>query len=114
MSKLYDYNAPMGTFPLLDKMNKHRFNWFSIEKNKILCEFSIHPGSGGTYVHYIENEDDEPIFESVEIIDEYKIMKFIDIANGEDKLYLERLDSPTPSKELTIFLREKKMKRILK
>jgi hypothetical protein len=107
-SRLYEYTHEIGQFPLLDKMNEHRFNWFSIEKNKILCEFSIHPGSGGTYVHYIENEDDEPIFESIKIVDEYKIADYI-----EEKLILERLDSPNPSKELTMFLREDKIKRIL-
>jgi hypothetical protein len=112
MSKLYQHGYQKGTFPLLDEMNNNKHNWFSHEHNLIVFDISFVPGSGATYVYFLVNEDSEEVFRIIQIEDEY-VAKRYDFNLGKLVLF-ERTDNPNPTQELKHYLREFKLKRILK
>jgi len=126
MSKFCKNDYPKGTFKLLDKMNEKTKNtWFLHRLNKIIYDISFVPGNllgslhiGGTFLYYLENEfDDEnidAIFTSCEIINEYLVSCDVDILSIDDTTHFEKINNPNPSKELTLYLRSKKLERIKK
>ena len=63
MSKFRRNEYQKGRFKMLDNMNEKPIKtWFSHKLNKIIYEVYFSPGTGATYLEYIENEfDDENV-----------------------------------------------------